>query len=230
MNAARRLLSASNAPTASSAVSALAQKDAFSIYVHWPYCSSKCTYCNFNKYIDPHVDNDRMERSLAAELEAELDHWGLDKSRRPVRSVYFGGGTPSLAKPSMFSSILDVLSRRCHISKDTEISMEGNPSSTTSVDVLKNLRDIGINRYSLGIQSFQERILEELGRDHTPSTALKSLLDARSVWPGRVSMDLIMGHSRQTLQDWIKELRFTMDVVDDHLSLYHSQWSVEPSE
>ncbi|KAF9276898.1 radical S-adenosyl methionine domain-containing protein 1 [Mortierella alpina] len=135
-----------------------------------------------------------MERSLVAELEAELVHWGLDNSRLPVRSIYFG---------------------------ETEISMEGNPSSTASLDVLKNLHSIGINRYSLGIQSFQARILEELGRDHTPSTALRSLLDARSVWPGRVSMDLIMGHSGQTLQDWVKELRFTMDVVDNHLSLYH---------
>ncbi|KAF9570615.1 radical S-adenosyl methionine domain-containing protein 1 [Mortierella alpina] len=153
-----------------------------------------------------------MERSLVAELETELVHWGLDKSR-PVRSIYFGGGTPSLARVRIFSKLFS--------GSDTEISMEGNPSSTTSVKALKNLRDIGINRYSLGIQSFQESILKELGRDHTPSTALRSLLDARSVWPGRVSMDLIMGHSRQTLQDWVKELRFTMDVVDDHLSLYH---------
>ncbi|KAG0330407.1 radical S-adenosyl methionine domain-containing protein 1, partial [Dissophora globulifera] len=126
----------------------------------------------------------------------------------------------------MFQSILSTLDRHCHISEDTEISMEGNPSSTTSVNVLQSLRDIGINRYSLGVQSFQERILRELGRDHTPSSALRSLLDARSVWPGRVSMDLIMGHAGQTLEDWEKELRFTMDVVDDHLSLYHL--TVEP--
>ncbi|KAG0354642.1 radical S-adenosyl methionine domain-containing protein 1, partial [Gamsiella multidivaricata] len=104
--------------------------------------------------------------------------------------------------------------------------MEGNPSSTTSVQTLKSLRDIGINRYSLGVQSFQNHILKELGRDHTPSSALRSLLDARSVWPGRVNMDLIMGHAGQTLEDWTKELRFTMDVVDDHLSLYHL--TVEP--
>ncbi|KAF8978974.1 radical S-adenosyl methionine domain-containing protein 1 [Entomortierella lignicola] len=104
--------------------------------------------------------------------------------------------------------------------------MEGNPSSTTSVKALRSLRDIGINRYSLGVQSFKERILKELGRDHTPSSALRSLLDARSVWPGKVSMDLIMGHSDQTLEDWKQELRFTLDVVDDHLSLYHL--TVEP--
>ncbi|KAF9187565.1 radical S-adenosyl methionine domain-containing protein 1 [Haplosporangium sp. Z 767] len=99
-------------------------------------------------------------------------------------------------------------------------------NSTTSVRELRTLRDIGINRYSLGIQSFQEHILKKLGRDHSPSAALRSLLDARSVWPGRVSMDLIMGHSNQTLDDWIKELHFTMDIVDDHLSLYHL--TVEP--
>ncbi|KAG0265277.1 radical S-adenosyl methionine domain-containing protein 1 [Mortierella polycephala] len=202
------------------------EKEPLSIYVHWPYCSSKCTYCNFNKYVDPHVDHERMERALVTELESELSSWGLDQRSRPVHSIYFGGGTPSLAKPSMFRSILETLDRRCHLSAQTEISMEGNPSSTTSVRELRTLRDIGINRYSLGIQSFQGHILKKLGRNHSPSTALRSLLDARSVWPGRVSMDLIMGHSNQTLDDWIKELHFTMDIVDDHLSLYHL--TVEP--
>ncbi|KAG0366751.1 radical S-adenosyl methionine domain-containing protein 1 [Mortierella sp. AD032] len=187
---------------------------------------SKCTYCNFNKYVDPNVDNERMERALVTELKSELAYWGLDKVKRPIRSIYFGGGTPSLARPRMFESILDTLSSVCTLSKDTEISMEGNPSSTTSIETLRTLRDIGINRYSLGIQSFQGHILTELGRDHSPATALRSLIDARAVWPGRVSMDLIMGHSGQTLEDWIKELRFTMDIVDDHLSLYHL--TVEP--
>jgi len=92
--------------------------------------------------------------------------------------------------------------------------------------MLQSLRDIGINRYSLGVQSFQDHILKELGRDHTSSSALRSLSDARSVWPGKVSMDLIMGHAGQTLEDWRKELDTTMDVVDDHLSLYHL--TVEP--
>lgn len=72
--------------------------DPVSIYIHWPYCTSKCTYCSFNKYVDPKVDHDRMERALVQELETELKCWGLDKLRRPVRSVYFGGGTPSLAR------------------------------------------------------------------------------------------------------------------------------------
>ncbi|KAF9116938.1 radical S-adenosyl methionine domain-containing protein 1 [Mortierella sp. AM989] len=202
-------------------LSKVVEPEPFSIYIHWPYCSSKCTYCNFNKYVDPNIDHERMERSLITELETELAFWGLDQKTRPVRSVYFGGGTPSLAKPSMFLTILNTLDRVCGLTNHTEITMEGNPSSTTSVKTLKLLRDIGINRYSLGVQSFQNRILTELGRDHTPSSALRSLLDARSVWPGKVSMDLIMGHSGQTLADWKRELRFTLDVVDDHLSLYH---------
>ncbi|KAK3840953.1 MAG: hypothetical protein J3R72DRAFT_446192 [Linnemannia gamsii] len=220
------------APTSTTPVTSLNKSAAtqdnepFSIYIHWPYCSSKCTYCNFNKYVDPNVDNERMERALVTELKSELAYWSLDKVKRPIRSIYFGGGTPSLARPRMFESILDTLSSVCTLSKDTEISMEGNPSSTTSIETLRTLRDIGINRYSLGIQSFQGHILTELGRDHSPATALRSLIDARAVWPGRVSMDLIMGHSGQTLEDWIKELRFTMDIVDDHLSLYHL--TVEP--
>ncbi|KAI8605500.1 hypothetical protein EDD21DRAFT_363415 [Dissophora ornata] len=205
---------------------AIAEQESFSIYIHWPYCLSKCTYCNFNKYVDPNVDNECMERSLVTELETELAHWSLDQKSRPVRSVYFGGGTPSLARPSMFKSVLSTLDRLCYLSQNTEISMEGNPSSTTSIETLQSLRDIGINRYSLGVQSFQDHILKDLGRDHTPSSALRSLLDARSVWPGRVSMDLIMGHAGQTLEDWTKELRFAMDVVDNHLSLYHL--TVEP--
>ncbi|KAG0215063.1 radical S-adenosyl methionine domain-containing protein 1 [Mortierella sp. GBA43] len=214
------------------------KQEPFSVYVHWPYClsrpavgcsdlmevfCSKCTYCNFNKYVDSNVDNARMEHALVTELETELSYWDLDQKSRPVRSVYFGG---KMYAPSMFKSILSVLDRMCHITKDTEISMEGNPSSSTSIEVLKSLRDIGINRYSLGVQSFQDQILKELGRDHSSSSALRSLLDARSVWPGRVSMDLIMGHAGQTLEDWIKELRFTMDVADDHISLYHL--TVEP--
>ncbi|KAI1315616.1 radical S-adenosyl methionine domain-containing protein 1 [Mortierella claussenii] len=129
----------------------------------------------------------------------------------------------------MFKAVLSTLDRSCNLTKDTEISMEGNPSassSTTSKETLRDLRALGITRYSLGVQSFQNRILKELGRDHTPSAALRSLLDARSVWPGMVSMDLIMGHAGQTLEDWTNELRFAMDVVDDHLSLYHL--TVEP--
>ncbi|KAF9435363.1 radical S-adenosyl methionine domain-containing protein 1 [Entomortierella beljakovae] len=204
------------------------ETEPFSINVEYPLIktskniSSKCTYCNFNKYVDPNVDNERMEKSLVAELENELSHWRLNQGKRPIRSVYFGGGTPSLARISMFSSLLEKLNRLCIITPDTEVTME----STTSVDTLRALRDIGINRYSLGVQSFQSHILNELGRDHTPSSALRSLSDARSIWPGRVSMDLIMGHAGQTLEDWKKELRFTMDVVDDHLSLYHL--TVEP--
>ncbi|KAF9916087.1 radical S-adenosyl methionine domain-containing protein 1 [Lobosporangium transversale] len=199
-------------------LSSIATKsEPFSVYIHWPYCSSKCTYCNFNKYVDPLVDHERMQASLLRELKTELKHWNLDQRSRPIRSIYFGGGTPSLAKPAMFQSILETLDDMCNMSQDTEITME----STTSVETLKALREIGINRYSLGVQSFQAHILKELGRDHTPSSALRSLRDARAVWPGRVSMDLIMGHAGQTLSDWIKELRFTLDVVDDHLSLYH---------
>ncbi|KAG0298191.1 radical S-adenosyl methionine domain-containing protein 1 [Linnemannia gamsii] len=155
-----RFSTSATAPTASTASpsngTVAPDKEPFSIYIHWPYCSSKCTYCNFNKYVDPNVDNERMERSLVTELKSELAYWGLDQGNRPIRSIYFG----------------------------------------------------------------------ELGRDHTPSTALRSLLDARAVWPGKVSMDLIMGHTGQTLEDWEKELRFTMDIVDDHLSLYHL--TVEP--
>ncbi|KAF9080534.1 hypothetical protein BGX23_001998 [Mortierella sp. AD031] len=76
-------------------------KDPFSIYIHWPYCSSKCTYCNFNKYVDPNVDNERMERALVTELKSELAYWGLDQGSRPIRSIYFGGIVAPLVLPSI---------------------------------------------------------------------------------------------------------------------------------
>jgi len=98
--------------------------------------------------------------------------------------------------------------------------------STLSIDALKTLRNIGINRYSLGIQTFNDKTLKALGRDHSASTALRSLLDAKAIWPGHVSMDLIMGHEGQSLKSWTEELDFAMDVVDNHLSLYHL--TVEP--
>ncbi|KAG0266893.1 hypothetical protein DFQ27_009360 [Actinomortierella ambigua] len=164
-----------------------------------------------------------MERALVMDLKNQLARWQYSP-QRPIRSIYFGGGTPSLARPSMFASVLEVLYRHGQsgggITPDTEISMEGNPSSTTSVSTLRQLARLGINRYSLGIQTFRAETLQALGRDHTPASALRSLNDARSVWPGRVSFDLIMGHEGQTLQDWIKELDFSMDVADNHISLY----------
>ncbi|KAG0235075.1 hypothetical protein BGW42_005868 [Actinomortierella wolfii] len=161
-----------------------------------------------------------MERALVADLENQLTRWHYAAAKRPIRSVYFGGGTPSLARPSMFASVLDVLHRHGGITRETEISMEGNPSSTTSVDTLKQLARLGINRYSLGIQTFRAETLQALGRDHTPASALRSLNDARSIWPGKVSFDLIMGHEGQTLEGWVKELNFSMDVADNHISLY----------
>ncbi|KAF9100980.1 S-adenosyl-L-homocysteine hydrolase, partial [Mortierella sp. GBA35] len=176
---------------------------------HLESAEVKCTYCNFNKYVDPNVDNERMERALVTELKSELAYWGLDQGSRPIRSIYFGAKNVRVNAGYPEKCLFVVHGHR---------DIYG--------ETLRTLRSIGINRYSLGIQSFQGHILTELGRDHSPSTALRSMLDARSVWPGKVSMDLIMGHSGQTLDDWTKELRFTMDIVDDHLSLYHL--TVEP--
>ncbi|KAF9431068.1 radical S-adenosyl methionine domain-containing protein 1 [Podila epigama] len=174
-----------------------------------------------------------MEAALVKELTTELANWGVDQQSHQIRSVYFGGKCISVLllltgylQSNMFKRLIDVVDQRCNLPKDAEISMEGNPSSTTSLETLQVLREIGINRYSLGIQSFNSQRLKDLGRDHSPATALRSLIDAKTVWPGKVSMDLIMGHKGQTLEDWRAELKFTMDIVDDHLSLYHL--TVEP--
>ncbi|RUS69825.1 hypothetical protein EGW08_022412, partial [Elysia chlorotica] len=186
-----------------------------SLYVHWPYCRKRCTYCNFNKYISNSVDHERMKTCLVKEA-ATL----ISQSRvQLISSVFFGGGTPSLAKPATIQSVIECVSRESVLSKDAEISMEVNPTALQA-DQLRVFREAGINRVSIGVQTLRPEGLRTLGRDHTVQESLNCAEAASALFPGKVSLDLIFGWPGQTLEMWCEELKQILLVCDKHLSLY----------
>ncbi|CAO3639698.1 unnamed protein product [Mucor hiemalis] len=195
--------------------------DFFSIYVHWPYCESKCTYCNFNKYVNPKdPPHDRLVEAISSELKYFLTSDRYNMKKRPLHSVYFGGGTPSLAKPSGIESILKVIDKYVGLNDSVEVSMEANPTSI-EFSKLKGFKNAGVNRLSLGIQSFNSADLKILGRDHTGLEALKALSIAKELYSKeRVSFDLIYARPGQTIEGWRKELEEALDIAGDHLSMY----------
>ncbi|KAI8644043.1 hypothetical protein BD408DRAFT_413975 [Parasitella parasitica] len=206
----------------------VATTPSFSIYVHWPYCESKCTYCNFNKYVNPKdPPHDRLVKAMVTELKYFLNDPSYGLKDQQVHSVYFGGGTPSLAKPSAIYSILETINEQVGLPKDIEISMEANPTSLEQ-SKLKEFRQAGINRLSLGIQSFNTEDLKLLGRDHTGDEALKALSMAKDIFQKeKVTFDMIYARPGQTTHEWKKELQQALDIAGDHLSMY--QLTVERS-
>ncbi|KAI9333892.1 hypothetical protein BD770DRAFT_432324 [Pilaira anomala] len=193
----------------------------FSIYIHWPYCESKCTYCNFNKYVNPKdPPHDRLVKAMTTELEYFLTNTRYQFKNRQLHSIYFGGGTPSLAKPSGIASILKTIGEHVGLNDKIEISMEANPTSI-ELSKLKGFREAGINRLSLGIQSFNNEDLKILGRDHTGDEALRALSMAKDIFhKERVTFDLIYARPGQTINDWRKELKDALSIAGDHMSMY----------
>ncbi|KAJ3161832.1 hypothetical protein HDU86_006603 [Geranomyces michiganensis] len=188
--------------------------------------NSKCTYCAFNKYRVPDggQEHERMEDALLAELTHSLtrstvtNEIRVPAERRTVTSVYFGGGTPSLARPDMVSKILDVLASLCNVPTDIEISLEGNPTSIETAR-LREFRAAGVNRLSLGLQALNERDLKFFGRDHSAREGLRAVHVARGVFD-KVSIDAIWGRPGQSVDAWIKELEEFATFGVSHLSLY----------
>lgn len=190
-------------------------KDEATLYLHWPYCRQICSFCNFNKYISKNVDHYRMRKCLVTETENLLKLSGVKK----ITSVYFGGGTPSLAEPLTISSVLEAVSTICYLPSEAEVTLEANPTSAET-DKLSHFLVAGINRVSLGVQAFNTRDLLLLGRDNNSKDSWKAIQAARSIFPGKVSVDLIFGRPQQTVDDWYKELLKVLSVCDDHISLY----------
>lgn len=186
-----------------------------SLYVHWPYCLRRCSYCNFNKYI-PRGNNDNLiSECLQRETETLLK---LSQVSR-ITSVFFGGGTPSLAHPSTIAAVLDTVSRQVKLSYEAEVTLEVNPTPM-GMSRLKDFCHAGVNRFSIGVQSLQDEDLKILGRDHSSHQALKTVEEARKLCPGRVSVDVMFGRPKQTPESWKSELSELLKVCDDHVSLY----------
>src|SRR5271166_3777980 len=169
----------------------------FGVYAHWPFCLSKCPYCDFNS----HVRHQRIDETrFIAAFERELAHRAALTPGRTVSSVFFGGGTPSLMQASSVARILDAVARHWPIAPNAEITLEANPTSVEA-ERFRGFRAAGVNRVSLGVQALDDRVLGELGRLHTAREALDAVEIARKVF-GRYSFDLIYARPGQQPKEW----------------------------
>lgn len=192
----------------------------FGIYVHWPFCKSKCPYCDFNSHVRSALDEARWRKALLA----ELDYYAGETAGRLVSSVFFGGGTPSLMAPDTVASLLERVASRWSLAEDLEITLEANPTSVEA-EKFRDLRAAGVNRVSLGVQSLDPQALAFLGRGHSVGEAVAAVELARRHFP-RFSFDLIYARPGQDEAAWRAELGQALRLAGDHLSLY--QLTIEP--
>jgi putative oxygen-independent coproporphyrinogen III oxidase len=193
----------------------------FAVYVHWPFCLSKCPYCDFNSHVrHGGIDEARFLRGYETEIAA----MAARAPGRTVSSIFFGGGTPSLMHPSSVQAILDCIGKHWTIAADAEVTLEANPTSVEATR-FQGFRAAGVNRVSLGVQALDDAALKELGRLHTAQEALDAVTVARSIF-ARYSFDLIYARPRQTPKAWAAELKRAIAEAAEHLSLY--QLTIEP--
>ncbi len=191
------------------------QQQAFGVYVHWPFCLSKCPYCDFNSHVrHVAIDEDRFVRAFAREIETTAAR----APRREVSSIFLGGGTPSLMKPQTVGAILDAIGRHWHVASDVEVTLEANPTSVEATR-FAGYRASGVNRVSLGVQALDDASLKALGRLHTAREALDAVAIARAAFD-RYSFDLIYARPDQTPGMWAGELKLAIAEAAEHLSLY----------
>lgn len=186
----------------------------FGLYLHWPFCQSKCPYCDFNSHVAAKVDQSYW---LSA-FEAEVDRVGALTEGRVLNSVFFGGGTPSLMEAATVQGILDRVRATWTLANDVEITLEANPGSVEA-DRFEGYARAGVNRVSLGIQSLDPTDLRRLGRMHSVDEARRAISVAQSAFD-RVSIDLIYARQDQTHAAWRDELHRALDFGTSHLSLY----------
>ena len=186
----------------------------FGVYLHWPFCRSKCPYCDFNSHVREGVDQPRWRRALLA----EIDHWAVLTPGREVGSIFFGGGTPSLMPPETVAAALERIAARWRLSPGCEITLEANPTSVEAANFAA-LREAGVNRVSLGVQALDDAQLRLLGRGHSAREAIAAVELAQRVFP-RSSIDLIYARPGQSVAAWSAELRDAKKLAAGHLSLY----------
>jgi oxygen-independent coproporphyrinogen-3 oxidase len=190
------------------------EQGGFGLYLHWPFCQSKCPYCDFNSHVAERIDQGRWQLAYLA----EIDRIGGETRGRRLQTLFFGGGTPSLMQPDLVAAILDRVRSTWSVANDWEVTLEANPGSVEA-GRFRAYRQAGVNRLSLGVQALSDRDLQRLGRRHSAAEALRALDIAQACFE-RVSFDLIYARQDQSPQDWTRELDMALAHAPDHLSLY----------
>ena len=190
------------------------------LYIHWPFCLSKCPYCDFNSHVREGIDIARWREALLADLRHEAEI----AAGEPLESVFFGGGTPSLMPPALVAELLAEAERLWGFARDIEITLEANPSSVEAANFAA-LAVAGVNRVSLGLQALDDETLRFLGRLHGAAEGLAALQTAQKAFE-RVSFDLIYARPGQSAEHWASELETALGFGTGHLSLY--QLTIEP--
>lgn len=188
--------------------------DPLALYIHWPFCLSKCPYCDFNSHVRERIPQARMVAALRRELAFEAERVG----KRRLTSIFFGGGTPSLLDPENVAALIGDASALFEPAADIEITLEANPTSIEA-GRFAGYRDAGVNRVSIGVQSFDPEALKFLGREHSAGQAVDAIELARRIFP-RLSFDLIFARPGQSEAAWREEVRFALGLAAEHLSLY----------
>jgi len=190
-------------------------QEAFGVYVHWPFCLSKCPYCDFNSHVrHSAIDETRFARAFAREIETTAAR----TAGCEVTSIFLGGGTPSLMQPRTVGAIVDAIGKHWRLSPGAEVTLEANPTSVEATR-FAGYRTAGVNRVSLGVQALDDASLKALGRLHSAREALDAVAVARKAFD-RYSFDLIYARSDQTPRMWADELRLAIAEAAEHLSLY----------
>jgi putative oxygen-independent coproporphyrinogen III oxidase len=184
------------------------------VYIHWPFCKSKCPYCDFNSHVREGVEQTRWRQALLVELE----HAAREAPNRRVETMFFGGGTPSLMEPETVGALIARTKQLWDAAPDIEITLEANPTSVEA-GRFAALAEAGVNRVSLGLQALDPAALKFLGREHSVDEALAALAFARRHF-ARYSFDLIYARPGQTPQAWAEELSRALPLAGEHLSLY----------
>ena len=190
------------------------QNGGFGLYLHWPFCQSKCPYCDFNSHVAAHIDQLRWKNAYLA----EIARVGAETKGRVLTSVFFGGGTPSLMDPDLVAAILQQVRDTWTLANDVEITMEANPGSVEA-GRFAGYRDAGVNRISIGMQALNDGDLRRLGRVHSVAEGKAAYDIARNTFD-RVSFDLIYARQDQTPEAWQAELAEALAMDPTHLSLY----------
>ncbi|MFC2969980.1 radical SAM family heme chaperone HemW [Acidimangrovimonas pyrenivorans] len=186
----------------------------FGLYLHWPFCASKCPYCDFNSHVVAEIDQGRWQKAYLSEI-ARL---GAETESRLLNTVFFGGGTPSLMDPDLVAAIIETIRATWPMANDLEVTLEANPGSVEA-GRFRGYREAGVNRVSMGLQALNDDDLRRLGRLHTVAEARAAFDIARNTFD-RVSFDLIYARQHQSLADWRAELTEALSMAVDHLSLY----------